>query len=174
MVRARRRLASPGPRNSLGEMAVGVRARSPASVASCDDDAGVTSQRGVSRRMRDRVNELERGRRAYTERAWLAAYELLTAFDGDEGLAGDDLDALATCAFMLGRDDELVAWLESAHTGATWRRARHDARPGVRSGSALISHRGARSAPRPGGSAGRNGCSRTRTPAPSAATSSFP
>ncbi len=65
--------------------------------------------------MRDRVNELERGRQAYAERAWLAAYESLTAFDGDEGLAGDDLDALATCAFMLGREDESVAWLERAH-----------------------------------------------------------
>ena len=65
--------------------------------------------------MRDRVNELERGKRAYAERAWLAAYESLTASDGDEGLAADDLDTLATCAFMLGREDESIAWLERAH-----------------------------------------------------------
>ena len=69
----------------------------------------------MSRRGRDRINELERGRRAYAKRAWSAAYESLTASDCDEGLAAEDLDALATCTFMLGRDDESIAWLERAH-----------------------------------------------------------
>ena len=45
------------------------------------------------------------------------------------GLVADDLDALATCAFMLGRDDESIAWLERAHhryleAGETRRAAR--------------------------------------------------
>jgi DNA-binding CsgD family transcriptional regulator len=69
----------------------------------------------VSRRVPDRVDELERGRRAYAERAWPGAYQSLTAADRHEALAADDLDVLATCAFMLGRDDESVAWLERAH-----------------------------------------------------------
>jgi DNA-binding CsgD family transcriptional regulator len=65
--------------------------------------------------MKDRLNELDRGRRSYAERAWPAAYESFVAFDCDEGLVADDLDALATCAFMLGRDDESIGWLERAH-----------------------------------------------------------
>lgn len=83
----------------------------------------------MSRRAPDRVDELERGRRAYAERAWLGAYELLTAADRHEALAADDFDLLATCAFMLGRDDESIAWLERAHhrhfeAGETRRAAR--------------------------------------------------
>jgi DNA-binding CsgD family transcriptional regulator len=81
--------------------------------------------------VRDRIDELERGRRAYAERAWLGAYESLTAADRHEVLGPDDLDLLATSAFMLGRDDESIAWLERAHhryleAGET-RRAVHSA-----------------------------------------------
>jgi DNA-binding CsgD family transcriptional regulator len=65
--------------------------------------------------MADRVDEVVQGRRSYAERAWLAAYESLTGPGGGECLAGEDLDALATCAFMLGRDDESIVWLERAH-----------------------------------------------------------
>jgi DNA-binding CsgD family transcriptional regulator len=65
--------------------------------------------------VRDRVDELERGRRAHAERAWLGAYESLSAADQHEALGADDCDLLATSAFMLGRDDEAIEWLERAH-----------------------------------------------------------
>jgi len=58
---------------------------------------------------------LERGRLSYEQRAWADAYEQLVQAD-DEGLSGaDDLELLATAAYMLGRDDEYVSILERAH-----------------------------------------------------------
>ncbi len=65
--------------------------------------------------MRERVEELERGREAYARRAWLEAYEALTAAEEQAALDAPDIDLLATCAFMLGRDDESAAWLERGH-----------------------------------------------------------
>jgi DNA-binding CsgD family transcriptional regulator len=69
----------------------------------------------VSRHVRDRVDDLERCREAYARRAWLEAYEALTAAEEQAALAAPDVDLLATCAFMLGRDDESAAWLERGH-----------------------------------------------------------
>jgi hypothetical protein len=67
--------------------------------------------------VRDRVEELERGRDAYAKRGWLEAYEALTAAHEREGLAPEDLELVSVCAFMLGRDDDTIAWLERAHHG---------------------------------------------------------
>jgi DNA-binding CsgD family transcriptional regulator len=69
----------------------------------------------VGRRVGEGVDELERGREACARRAWLDAYDLLTRAHERVALEAPDLDLLATCAFMLGRDDESVAWLERAH-----------------------------------------------------------
>jgi DNA-binding CsgD family transcriptional regulator len=69
----------------------------------------------VSRRVRDRVEELERGRDAYAKRAWLEAHDALIVVHEREGLAPEDLELLSVCAFMLGRDDDTIAWLERAH-----------------------------------------------------------
>jgi DNA-binding CsgD family transcriptional regulator len=69
----------------------------------------------VGRRARDQVDELVRGRRAYANRAWLEAYAALTAAEEQVALDAPDADLVATCAFMLGRDDESVGWLERAH-----------------------------------------------------------
>ena len=69
----------------------------------------------MSRRVRDRVEELEQGRDAYAKRAWLEAHDALTVVHEREGLAPEDLELLSVCAFMLGRDDETIAWLERAH-----------------------------------------------------------
>src|SRR2546428_513063 len=55
---------------------------------------------------------LEQGREAYGRRAWLDAHDLLTRAHEQAALEAPDLDLLATCAFMLGRDDESAAWLE--------------------------------------------------------------
>ena len=49
------------------------------------------------------TDQRDRGRAAYTRRAWREAHGELTAA---EPLAGDDLERLATAAYMLGDDDE--------------------------------------------------------------------
>ena len=58
---------------------------------------------------------LTRGREAYARRAWLEAYESLSAAEQHDALGAADAELLATCAFMLGRDEESIAWLERAH-----------------------------------------------------------
>ncbi len=59
--------------------------------------------------------ELERGREAYARRAWTAAYESLALADRAAALGADDLERLATSAYMLGRDDDYLGALERAH-----------------------------------------------------------
>jgi DNA-binding NarL/FixJ family response regulator len=59
--------------------------------------------------------DLERGRDAYARRAWRDAYEHLATADEAEPLATNDLELLATTAFMLGRDDEYLSLLERVH-----------------------------------------------------------
>jgi ATP/maltotriose-dependent transcriptional regulator MalT len=63
----------------------------------------------------DRGEPLERGREAYRRRAWLEAHDLLETAHEEEPLDVDDLELLSTAAFMLGRDDDCIAWLERAH-----------------------------------------------------------
>ena len=69
----------------------------------------------MGRRVREPVDRLDQGREAYARQAWLDAFDLLTGAHKRVALAAPDLELLATCAFMLGRDDESVAWLERAH-----------------------------------------------------------
>jgi DNA-binding CsgD family transcriptional regulator len=61
------------------------------------------------------ADQLERGRRFYEERAWLDAYESLSRADQASPLGAPDLELLATSAYMLGRDDEWMSFLERAH-----------------------------------------------------------
>jgi DNA-binding CsgD family transcriptional regulator len=63
----------------------------------------------------DPVDQLEHGRRRYARRAWVDAYESLSAADRAVPLGAEDLELLATSAYMLGRDEEYVAALERAH-----------------------------------------------------------
>src|ERR1700754_3243394 len=58
------------------------------------------------------ADQLDRGRTAYARCAWHEAHAALSAA---EPLAGEDVELLATAAYMLGRDDEYVAALERAH-----------------------------------------------------------
>ncbi len=74
-------------------------------------------------------DELERGREAYATRTWRDAHELLSLADAATPLGGEDLELLATSAYMLGRDDDYVRALERAHQayldgGETLRAAR--------------------------------------------------
>jgi DNA-binding CsgD family transcriptional regulator len=63
----------------------------------------------------DAAVELERGRDSYTKRAWTDAYASLSHADQPASLGPEDLELLATSAYMLGRDDEYLSTLERAH-----------------------------------------------------------
>jgi DNA-binding NarL/FixJ family response regulator len=63
----------------------------------------------------DEKHALERGRDAYTARAWADAHESLAQADQAEPLVPEDLELLARSAYMLGRDDDYVSGLERAH-----------------------------------------------------------
>ena len=61
------------------------------------------------------MNELERGRELYARRAWIDAHASLSRADRVAPLTADDLELLATSAYMLGRDDAVLSSLERAH-----------------------------------------------------------
>jgi DNA-binding NarL/FixJ family response regulator len=80
----------------------------------------------------DGARELcDRGRAAYGRRAWAAAFEALAAADDDEPLPPDDLDLLATSAYLTGKNaegDDLAArayreWLDRDAPDQAARRA---------------------------------------------------
>jgi DNA-binding CsgD family transcriptional regulator len=71
-----------------------------------DSEAARTAQRS---------GELERARGSYAERVWMDAYEAFSRADEMGPLGAEDLELLATAAYMLGRDDEYVSALERAH-----------------------------------------------------------
>ena len=60
----------------------------------------------------DPLDQLERGRACYRQRAWLDAYQALSRADE---LAAVDLELLAMSAFLVGRDHEGVRAMERAH-----------------------------------------------------------
>jgi DNA-binding CsgD family transcriptional regulator/tetratricopeptide (TPR) repeat protein len=62
-------------------------------------------------------DELERGRESYASSAWVTAFDSLSRADELEPLAANDLELLATCAYMLGREDECMRILERACQG---------------------------------------------------------
>ena len=59
--------------------------------------------------------ELERGRRSYADSAWADARESLSRADEHESLAADDLELLATAAYMLGDEEGWMRALERAY-----------------------------------------------------------
>ena len=61
------------------------------------------------------TSALESGRLSHEQHAWAEAHEQLTRADEEEPLGADDLELLATAAYMLGRDEEYVSVLERAH-----------------------------------------------------------
>jgi ATP/maltotriose-dependent transcriptional regulator MalT len=63
----------------------------------------------------DASGDLERGREAFTERAWLDAYSALSDADRGAPLATEDLELLATSASLVGRIDEYLTLLERLH-----------------------------------------------------------
>jgi DNA-binding NarL/FixJ family response regulator len=58
---------------------------------------------------------VSRGRDAFARRAWPEAFESLSRADQAAPLGAEELELLATSAYMLGRDDEHAGALERAH-----------------------------------------------------------
>lgn len=65
--------------------------------------------------MGNEIDELERGRAAYVDGAWVEADRALSSADEVAALAAGDLELLAISAYMLGRDEDHVSGLERAH-----------------------------------------------------------
>ncbi|MGH2839345.1 MAG: LuxR C-terminal-related transcriptional regulator [Solirubrobacteraceae bacterium] len=63
----------------------------------------------------DVVDQLERGRAAYTARVWRDARAALAEAEAASLLDPEDLELLSTAAYMLGLDEEHVGALERAH-----------------------------------------------------------
>lgn len=80
----------------------------------------------------DASAELSRGRESYAKRAWTEAYEALSAADAEGILAAGDLESLARAAYMLGRDEENLRFLERAH------QAHLDAGEGLRAAGCAV------------------------------------
>ena len=64
-----------------------------------------------------RPDELARGRSSHTARSWAEVHESLARTDRVTGLGPEDLERLATAAYMVGRDEEQLDALERAHRG---------------------------------------------------------
>lgn len=61
------------------------------------------------------LDALERGRAAYGRRAWADAYRALSLADQVRPLDRDDLERMATSAYLTGRDRDFQGILERAH-----------------------------------------------------------
>jgi ATP/maltotriose-dependent transcriptional regulator MalT len=60
-------------------------------------------------------DDLDRGREAFEQRAWLDAYEALSRADAASTLAAADLELLAVSASMVGRVDDSTTLMERTH-----------------------------------------------------------
>jgi ATP/maltotriose-dependent transcriptional regulator MalT len=60
-------------------------------------------------------NQLECGRKHYERRAWADAFDALTLADRAHPLEIDDLERLATSAYLVGREEDYLNALERAH-----------------------------------------------------------
>jgi DNA-binding CsgD family transcriptional regulator len=58
---------------------------------------------------------LQQGRDSYTRHAWTEAFESLSGAEESGGLDPEDLELLATAAYMLGRNEDHLRALERAH-----------------------------------------------------------
>src|SRR5207247_8299166 len=106
-------------------------------------------------------DDLESGRKSYSSSAWASAHESFSRADRLEPLAAEDLESLATSAYMLGRDDESMQVLERAYRGYS---EGAEARRAVRCAFWIgiqLALRGEMGLPRVG-SAERKGCSTGR------------
>ncbi|ANS25519.1 transcriptional regulator [Rhodococcus opacus] len=64
--------------------------------------------------MSDATSELRTGRAAFERRDWRDTYARLSGADRQTPLSGDDLELVATAAYLLGEDDASTGWWERA------------------------------------------------------------
>ena len=62
-----------------------------------------------------RAGRLDRGRQAFAEQAWAAAWDELSAADRETPLGPADLERLAVTAYLVGRDDDSADLWERRH-----------------------------------------------------------
>jgi len=65
--------------------------------------------------MVDTVAELGRARASYASELWMDAYDSLSAVDQSDSLGAEDLERLATSAYMIGREADYLGLLERAY-----------------------------------------------------------
>jgi DNA-binding CsgD family transcriptional regulator len=61
------------------------------------------------------LRDRERARACFARRAWAEAHAAFSSADHAHPLAGEDLELLATSAYLLGHDSEYIETLERAH-----------------------------------------------------------
>jgi ATP/maltotriose-dependent transcriptional regulator MalT len=61
------------------------------------------------------VRSLDRARKSFEQRSWAESYRLFEAADREVPLEPEDLERLATAAYLMGREDESEAFWERAH-----------------------------------------------------------
>ncbi len=61
------------------------------------------------------ATSLEQGREAFDRQAWADAYTHLSAADRESALGAEDLERLATAAFLAGREDDSIDVWQRAH-----------------------------------------------------------
>ncbi len=103
----------------------------------------------------------ERGRASYANHAWRDAYESLSRADDASRLEPEDLELLATSAYMQGLEDEYVRALERAHY-AYLDAGQVPAPHAALGGSASVSCCAGKKPRRQAGSRAESGCSRAR------------
>ena len=62
------------------------------------------------------ADAVQRGRESFRQAAWEESYRLLEAVDRETPLQAEDLERLATAAYLVGRDDESEAAWARAHS----------------------------------------------------------
>jgi hypothetical protein len=80
------------------------------------------------------ADTLDRGRESFERRAWADAFVKLSAADRETPLAPEDLERLATAAYLVGRDaDSDEVWRARIRRGCGWAArtasSSHTARP---------------------------------------------
>lgn len=111
-----------------------------------------------------------RGREAHARQAWDEAYQLLSSADQQSSLDPEDLERLATAAYLVGRDAVCDDVLARAHRGS-WTEVTSAVRFGARSGSGTGCRHGARLLRVAAGCPAHSGSARTMpSTAPSAGT----
>ena len=69
------------------------------------------------------TEEIERGRTAFDRRQWSQAFAALAMADHQSSLKPDDLERLATAAYLVGRDDEAITIWMRLHRNCLEQRA---------------------------------------------------